>query len=223
MNYSPQERSEENLVFVQSGDTTLEGNLTTPEGATGMVLFAHGSGSSRHSPRNRFVAQALNEATLGTLLIDLLTSKEEEIDMVTRQLRFDINLLVRRLVGVIDWLDQNQSTSSLNIGLFGASTGAAAALVAAAQRPLAAKAVVSRGGRPDLAGQALVDVQAPTLLIVGGYDTQVIKLNQQAFHLLDVPKKLEIVPRATHLFEEPGALEKVSQLARDWFKKYLSA
>jgi putative phosphoribosyl transferase len=200
---------------------TIEGNLTLPEGAYGIVLFAHGSGSSRHSPRNRYVAWLLNQANLATLLVDLLTSDEETIDLRTGQLRFDIELLAERLISVTDWLMQQRDTRRLRIGYFGASTGAGAALVAAAERPDMVGAVVSRGGRPDLAGAALARVRAPTLLIVGGNDFQVIELNRAAFALLRGEKQLVIVPGATHLFEEPGALDEVARLARDWFKRYL--
>jgi dienelactone hydrolase len=186
-----------------------------------VVLFAHGSGSSRHSPRNRFVAEALREGALATLLLDLLTPEEEAIDARTRQLRFDIALLADRLVGTIDWLAQQPAARGLPVGLFGASTGGGAALVAAAERPDAVGAVVSRGGRPDLAGDALPLVQAPSLLIVGGDDEAVIGLNRRAMARMSAPVTLEIVPGATHLFEEPGALEQVARLARDWFVRYL--
>jgi dienelactone hydrolase len=187
------------------------------------VLFAHGSGSSRHSPRNRYVARALNEAKLATLLIDLLTLHEEVIDARTAQLRFDIDLLAERLVDATDWLIQFPDTKHLAIGYFGASTGAAAALAAAAVRQDAVAAIVSRGGRPDLAGPALPQVRAPTLLIVGGNDGQVIELNRQALAQLRCEKQLMIVPGATHLFEEPGALDEVARLARDWFERHLIA
>jgi dienelactone hydrolase len=213
--------SSEQLVQVITGQVTLEGNLTLPDRARGVVLFAHGSGSSRHSPRNRFVAHKMVGAGLATLLLDLLTPEEEHVDIRTRHLRFDIGLLARRLVGAVDWLRSHPALHGLAIGLFGASTGAAAALVAAAERPDAVKAVVSRGGRPDLAGAALSGVRAPTLLIVGGRDTPVIGLNQEALAQLRVEKRLEIVPGATHLFEEPGALEEVAQLAVRWFQQYL--
>jgi dienelactone hydrolase len=212
---------DEQLVQVPAGAVTLEGNLGVPAGAHGVVLFAHGSGSSRHSPRNRYVASVLREAGLATLLMDLLTADEEAIDLRTQRLRFDISLLADRLVGATDWLAQNPDTRSLNIGYFGASTGAAAALVAAAEWPDAVGAIVSRGGRPDLAGAALARVRAPTLLIVGGNDVPVIGMNQEAMAQLHVETKLEIVPRATHLFEEPGALEEVARLAREWFERYL--
>lgn len=210
------------LVQVTTGSVTLEGNLGIPEGAKGIVLFAHGSGSSRFSPRNRFVAQMLREGGLATLLIDLLTSEEEAIDMRTRHLRFDIGLLAERLSSATDWLLGQPETRDLNIGYFGSSTGAAAALVAAPERPEVVGAVVSRGGRPDLAGDALPHVKAPTLLIVGGYDTVVIDLNKQAMAQMRAETKLEIIPGAGHLFEEPGALEKVAELARQWFQRHLT-
>jgi putative phosphoribosyl transferase len=213
---------EERLVRVAAGPVTLEGNLSLPEGARGIVLFAHGSGSSRHSPRNRYVAQVLNEAKLATLMVDLLTPDEEAIDLRTAHLRFDIGLLAERLVGVTDWLTQYPDTRHLRVGYFGASTGAASALVAAAQRPDAVDAVVSRGGRPDLAGPALARVRVPTLLIVGGNDFEVIELNRKALALLRCEKRLVIVPGATHLFEESGALEEVARLAREWFERYLT-
>jgi putative phosphoribosyl transferase len=213
---------DERLVRVPVGSITLEGNLTLPEGARGVVLFAHGSGSSRHSPRNRHVARMLNEAELATLLIDLLTSQEEAIDLRTAHLRFDIGLLAERLVAVTDWLAQYPDTRHLRIGYFGASTGAAAALVAAAERPQLVGAVVSRGGRPDLAGSALARVEAPTLLIVGGNDFEVIELNRAALAQLRCEKQLVIVPGATHLFEEPGTLDEVARLAREWFEHYLT-
>jgi putative phosphoribosyl transferase len=209
------------LVRVPAGQVMLDGNLTLPEESRAVVLFAHGSGSSRHSPRNRYVARVLNEAKLATLLIDLLTLDEEVIDARTAQLRFDIELLAERLVGASDWLTQFPDTKHLQIGYFGASTGAAAALVAAAVRPDAVNAVVSRGGRPDLAGAALTHVRAPTLLIVGENDGQVIELNRAALAQLRSEKQLVIVPGATHLFEEPGALDEVARLARDWFCRHL--
>jgi dienelactone hydrolase len=201
---------------------TLEGDLSIPEGARGVVLFAHGSGSSRHSPRNRFVAEALQQAGLATLLVDLLTAEEEAVDTYTMHLRFDIELLAARLVGATDWLGRDRTTAGLPVGYFGASTGGGAALVAAARRPDRVAAVVSRGGRPDLAGAALAEVRAPTLLIVGGDDEPVIALNEKALARLAAPaKKLEIVPGATHLFEEPGKLEEVARLAADWFRRHL--
>ena len=209
---------------VQVGNNiTLEGNLNIPEYPRGVVLFAHGSGSSRHSPRNQFVAQVLHKAGFATLLIDLLTAVEEEQDWQTGHLRFNIDLLSQRVEGATNWLTVNPATANLKIGYFGASTGAAAALVAAAEHPLTVGAVVSRGGRPDLAGSALTAVQAPTLLIVGSKDTQVIELNRMALSLLKGEKQLEIIPGATHLFEEPGALEQVAQLASQWFRRYLAS
>jgi len=192
-----------------------------PPHAGGVVLFAHGSGSSRHSRRNKYVASELSAGGLGTLLIDLLTIEEEQVDMQTAHLRFDIGLLARRLLDATAWLKHDEDTRELNIGLFGASTGGAAALVAAAEWPQAIRAVVSRGGRPDLAGAALPHVHAPTLLIVGGYDEPVIALNERAYEQLQCKKGLEIVPGATHLFEEPGKLEAVARLALDWLSRYL--
>lgn len=200
----------------------LEGNLIIPEGAKGIVIFAHGSGSSRHSPRNQYIAQELQRSGIGTLLFDLLTVEEERIDMLTRNLRFDIGLLANRLVNVTTWILSNPATKDLKIGYFGASTGAAAALMAAKEHGNKIKAIVSRGGRPDLAESALIYVEAPTLLIVGGKDTQVIDLNQWAFNRMTMlDKELKIVPGATHLFEEQGTLEEVARLAMEWFKEYL--
>jgi putative phosphoribosyl transferase len=213
---------EERRIKVSSGSVVLEGNLGIPDGARGIVLFAHGSGSGRHSPRNRYVARMLRQANLATLLIDLLTAEEEAIDLQTRHLRFDIGLLAGRLVGATDWLTQNPDTRNLRVGCFGASTGAGAALVAAAERPELVGALVSRGGRPDLAGQALPRVVAPTLLIVGGNDLPVIRLNREALEQLRTEKELKIVPGATHLFEEPGTLEEVARLAAEWFVRYLN-
>ncbi|MDQ3815129.1 MAG: dienelactone hydrolase family protein [Armatimonadota bacterium] len=221
MNATSNRPNQERLVQVPAGTATLEGDLVVPEDARGVVLFAHGSGSSRHSPRNRYVAGVLQAAGLATLLIDLLTASEEAVDLRTRHLRFDIGLLAERLVGAMEWLAQEPGTRGLKIGLFGASTGGGAALVAAAQRPELAGAVVSRGGRPDLAGPALPQVQAPTLLIVGSLDTVVIEMNQQALAQLRCERDLHLVPGATHLFEEPGTLEAVAQLARDWFLRHL--
>jgi dienelactone hydrolase len=223
-------REREVRIPVESGPQTagpvhavqLEGNLTMPEGAKGIVLFAHGSGSSRFSPRNRFVARALQEAGLGTLLIDLLNPQEEAVDVRTAELRFDIPFLAKRLTEVIDWLAEEPETQNLSVGLFGASTGGGAALMAAVDRPDRVRAVVSRGGRPDLAAPVLPDVKAPTLLIVGGEDTPVIAMNQEAFDQLKGEKRLWIVPGATHLFEEPGTLEQVANLAADWFKTRLA-
>jgi dienelactone hydrolase len=197
--------------------TTLNADLAIPADAHGIVLFAHGSGSSRHSPRNQFVARVLQQSDFGTLLMDLLTEKEEAIDNRTRELRFDIGLLARRLTATIDWLSTQPSFQKLPIGIFGASTGAAAALVSAADRPEMVKSVVSRGGRPDLADTALPRVQAPTLLIVGGYDDAVQALNEQAKARMTTRVSLKIVPRASHLFEEPGALSQVADFAAGWF------
>jgi putative phosphoribosyl transferase len=199
----------------------LEGDLVVPPGASGLVLFAHGSGSSRHSSRNRYVAGELQRGGLGTLLFDLLTPAEEEVDAETAHLRFDIQLLTARLLNATEWIVRDRELGRLSIGYFGASTGAAAALSAAAVMPEVVRAVVSRGGRPDLAGDALQFVQAPTLLIVGGNDDVVIGLNQIALQQIPAEKELKIVPGATHLFEEPGALEAVAVLARDWFARYL--
>lgn len=215
-------RSRIEEVAVETGDAQLAGTLTVPEPAGGIVLFAHGSGSSRFSPRNQFVARTLHEGGLATLLFDLLSAAENVIDEQTRELRFDIALLSRRLVGVIDWLNSQQGFGDLPLGLFGASTGSAAALNAAAVRRERVKAVVSRGGRPDLASQ-LELVRAPTLLIVGGHDEPVITLNREAAARLPAEHRLEIVPGATHLFEEPGALEAVAELACGWFQRYLRA
>ena len=211
----------EQLVRVLAGSVGLEGNLSVPARATGVVLFAHGSGSSRHSPRNQYVARVLRQGGLGTLLIDLLTPVEEREDVLTARLRFDIGLLTERVVGASDWLARDPRTANLRVGYFGASTGAAAALAAAAERPEAVGAVVSRGGRPDLAIPVLPGVKAPTLLIVGERDYQVIEMNREALAHLQTEKKLEIVPGATHLFEEEGALEQVARLAREWFARYL--
>lgn len=212
----------ERTVAVRTGEVVLEGDLTLPAGATGIVLFAHGSGSSRFSPRNRFVARALNDAGLGTLLIDLLTAEEEVVDARTARLRFDIGLLAERLGGALEWLGREEATRGLPVGLFGASTGGGAALVAAANAPDAVAAVVSRGGRPDLADEALPRVRAPTLLIVGGDDAPVIEMNREAMgRMRGVDVRMEIVPGATHLFEEPGTLEEVARLASAWFVDHL--
>src|ERR1700704_2310736 len=221
MDHPAAQTVEEQFVRVPAGEVMLDGNLTLPEEARAIGLFAHGSGSSRHSPRNRYVARLLNEAKLSTLLIDLLSLDEEVIDARTAQLRFDIGLLAERLVAATDWLTQFPDTRQLRIGYFGASTGAAAALAAATVRPNVVGAVVSRGGRPDLAGAALMQVKAPTLLLVGEYDGQVIELNRHALAQMRCEKQLVIVPGATHLFEEPGALDVVAQLARDWFQRHL--
>jgi len=199
----------------------LDGDLTLPPHTRGVVLVAHGSGSSRRSPRNRLVAEVLNRNSLSTLLVDLLTADEEVRDARTRDLRFDVGLLADRLAGILDWLGGEPETAGLPVGLFGAGTGAAAALVAASQRRHIIRAVVSRGGRPDLAGAALPRVHAATLLIVGGHDKQVIALNEDAYRRLNCAKRMDIIPGATHLFEEPGALESVSRLARRWFEEYL--
>jgi dienelactone hydrolase len=203
------------------GDVTLEGDLGLPLRPKGIVLFAHGSGSGRRSPRNQYVARVLQMGGLATLLFDLLTPEEEEIDLRSGHLRFNIGLLANRVVGATDWLAGNPDTGQLKPGYFGASTGAAAALVAAAKRPEIVGAIVSRGGRPDLAGSALSRVTAPTLLIVGGNDPQVLELNRTALAALPVEKQLVIVPGATHLFEESGALEQVASLAREWFERHL--
>ena len=209
-------------VTVTAGPVGLEGDLTVPPQARGLVVFAHGSGSSRHSPRNRFVAEALHEARLATLLMDLLTEDEETEDLRTRRLRFDVGLLGERVVAALDWLGAREEVSALPIGTFGASTGAAAALIAAAQRPERVGAVVSRGGRPDLAGDALELVRAPTLLIVGDRDVTVIGMNHEAMEHLRCEVALELVSGASHLFEEPGTLERVAELAADWFARHLT-
>jgi pimeloyl-ACP methyl ester carboxylesterase len=214
--------SVDSSVIIPAGKAGLEGHLNVPASAVGIVLFAHGSGSGRFSPRNRFVAGVLRSAGLATLLLDLLTAAEEVVDEQTRQWRFDIALLAARLGAATDWVAASPATRHLSVGYFGASTGAAAALVAAAERPTVVRALVSRGGRPDLAGDALGRVRAPTLLIVGGRDTAVIALNQDALRRLAVESELTIVPGATHLFEEPGALEEVSRLAAAWFSHHLS-
>lgn len=206
-------------IPVASGQ--IRGDLGMPAAPRGLVVFAHGSGSSRLSPRNRAVAEHLRAAGLATLLIDLLTADEEAVDERTREHRFDIGLLARRLEAATDWAAADPRTRSLGLGYFGASTGAAAALVAAARRPAGVRAVVSRGGRPDLAGAALREVRAPTLLVVGGLDSVVIGMNRSALAEIPGPKRLVIVPGATHLFEEPGALERVADLARDWFTEHL--
>jgi putative phosphoribosyl transferase len=209
-------------VQIPVGSIVLEGNLTIPVNSQAVILFAHGSGSSRYSARNQYVAQVLARSGLSTLLIDLLTPNEDAIDRQTGHLRFDIGVLSLRLTAAIDWLAANPSTGNLRLGLFGASTGAGAALVAAAARPDRIGAIVSRGGRPDLAGQALQTVRAPTLLIVGGQDEAVIRLNRDAYNALRTLKAMEIVPGAGHLFEEPGTLERVAEVARGWFIQYLN-
>jgi dienelactone hydrolase len=212
----------EKTVTIPVADISLDGNLVIPERSRGLVIFAHGSGSSRHSPRNRYVASVLQEAGLATLLFDLLTTREERVDSVTSEMRFNIPFLATRLAAAVDWAAENRGTEKMNAGCFGASTGAAAALVAAAERPARVKAVVSRGGRPDLAGGALPRVKSPVLLIVGSLDTQVIELNLQAISQLTSIKEIAIVPGASHLFEEPGTLPQAAQLAARWFQKYLA-
>ena len=206
-------------VYIRSGAVQLQGDLNISAGARGVVLFAHGSGSSRHSPRNQFVARTIREAGVGTLLFDLLTAEEEAVDIHTRHLRFDIGLLADRLIDATDWI--KGEFDYLSVGYFGSSTGGGAALVAAAEVGDRVGAVVSRGGRPDLAGDALPKVKSPTLLIVGGLDYQVIKMNEAAFARMRCEKELKIVPGATHLFEEPGTLEEVARLAADWLQKHL--
>jgi dienelactone hydrolase len=210
-------------VIIKTPDAELPGDLQIPANSRGLVLFAHGSGSSRLSPRNRFVADELNKGGLATLLFDLLTPEENRIDQVTAELRFDIALLSRRLGDAVEWALGQKETDFLRIGLFGASTGAAAALNVAADKPASIAAVVSRGGRPDLAAEALARVEAPTLLIVGGLDEQVLQLNRAAAGRMTAETRLEVVAGATHLFEEAGKLEEVARLARDWFKERLSA
>jgi putative phosphoribosyl transferase len=202
---------------------SLEADFDIPEVSRGVVLFAHGSGSSRLSPRNQLVARVLHDAGLATVLVDLLTTREEQLDRRTGELRFNIVLLAARVIALTDWVAAHEPTAGLDIGLFGASTGAAAALVAAAARPSEVMAVVSRGGRPDLAGADLAAVHQPTLLLVGERDQEVIELNRRALELLPGTKRLEIIPGATHLFEEPGTLERVADLARDWFTRYLGS
>jgi putative phosphoribosyl transferase len=210
-------------VTVQLDDAALDGMLHVPDAALGLVVFAHGSGSSRFSSRNRFVARVLNDAGMATLLFDLLTADENRVDEQTREYRFDIELLARRLAGTVDWLAARRDVARLPIGLFGASTGAAAALIAAAERPDQVAAVVSRGGRPDLAERALARVRAPTLLIVGSLDGVVIDMNRSAAAALTCAHRVQIVRGATHLFEEPGKLEQVADLARDWFGEHFAA
>ncbi|MDX2008397.1 MAG: hypothetical protein SFU83_24395 [Meiothermus sp.] len=211
------------VVISLGAAVVLQGDLWVPDHARGLVLFAHGSGSSRHSPRNRLVAGRMQDAGLATLLFDLLTPAEEALDDHTCEFRFDIGLLARRLVGATDWLGSEPLVQHLEPAYFGASTGAAAALVAAAERADRVRAVVCRGGRPDLAGAALPKVKAPTLLIVGGWDGEVMELNRRALGQLQCPKKLAVVPEATHLFEEPGKLEAVAALARGWLVQHLSS
>ncbi len=211
----------ERSLQIPAGGVALDADLVVPEPAGGAVLFAHGSGSSRHSPRNRYVAGELQRSGLATVLADLLTPPEEQFDARTGQLRFDIGMLALRVTALTDWLAAHRPTAGLPVGLFGASTGAAAALVAAAERPGSVAAVVSRGGRPDLAGEYLRSVTQPTLLIVGGLDTVVIELNREAVQQLGGEARLEIIPGASHLFEEPGTLQQVARLARDWFTRHL--
>ena len=206
-------------VYIRSGAVQLQGDLNISAGARGVVLFAHGSGSSRHSPRNQFVARTIREAGVGTLLFDLLTAEEEAVYIHTRHLRFDIGLLADRLIDATDWI--KGEFDYLSVGYFGSSTGGGAALVAAAEVGDRVGAVVSRGGRPDLAGDALPKVKSPTLLIVGGLDYQVIEMNEAAFARMRCEKELKIVPGATHLFEESGTLEEVARLAADWFGRHL--
>lgn len=208
-------------VKIPSGGKTLTGDLHMTEKTGAVILFAHGSGSGRHSPRNRKVAQTINDAGMGTLLFDLLTEEEEAVDVLTGEFRFDISLLTGRLLDATAWLREQPGTCRLAIGYFGASTGAAAALAAASQKPTETGAIVSRGGRPDMAEPGLERVQAPTLLIVGGNDPEVLELNRKAYQRIRAPKELAVVPGATHLFEEPGALERVARLASDWFLRFL--
>jgi dienelactone hydrolase len=221
MNVTSESKIQEQLVSIPAGSAILKGILAIPQKARGIVLFAHGSGSTRLSPRNQYVAKLLQEEGLATLLFDLLTPSEQAIDLRTMNIRFDLGLLAERLVSATDWLTEQELTRHLRVGYFGASTGGGAALLAATERPESVVAIVSRGGRPDLAGTALTRVQAPTLLIVGEYDLPVIRLNQEALALLDVDKQLKIVAGATHLFDEPGTLEEVAGLAGQWFKRYL--
>jgi putative phosphoribosyl transferase len=209
-------------VEIPQGDVAVQGDLALAEDSRAVVVFAHGSGSSRHSPRNRQVANRLQRDGLGTLLLDLLTEQEEAADLRTGELRFDIGLLADRLVGAVAWLDRQPDLKHLGVGYFGASTGAAAALVAAARQGSRISAIVSRGGRPDLAGDALAEVRAPTLLIVGGRDETVLTLNRQASALMRCEHRIEVVPGATHLFEEPSALDQVATLATDWFTRHLA-
>jgi putative phosphoribosyl transferase len=211
----------EETVKISSGDVAILGNLSIPQNATGIVVFAHGSGSSRLSPRNIKVARRINEVGMATLLIDLLTEEEEAADMYSGEYRFNIDMLAQRLADATEWITNNPTTKKLMVGYFGASTGAAAALIASTKLTEFVKAVVSRGGRPDLAGAYLPSVKAPTLLIVGGDDTQVIELNKEAKRHITAPTKIAIVPGATHLFEEPGKLDQVAKLAIDWFSQYL--
>jgi len=211
------------LVRVSVDGTAVEANLSVPEEAEGVVLFAHGTGSSRHSPRNNFVGRELRQGGLATLLIDLLTPQEKEVDRRTRRIRFDIDRLASRVTGAVDWLHEQPKTGELHVGVFGSSTGAAGALIAAFRRPDVVEAVVSRGGRVDMAEAVLDQVEAPSLFIVGGNDTQVLDLNRQALAQLETEKKLEVIAGAGHLFEEPGALDQVARLACEWFQRHLTA
>lgn len=213
---------QENEVKIPFGSVVLNGNLNLPSEAKGVVLFAHGSGSGRFSPRNQYVAKEFNKAKIGTLLFDLLTRDEEEEDIETAEYRFNIGLLAKRLIGATEWLKKDPLTCNCSFGYFGASTGAAAALIAAAKLPNDVAVVVSRGGRPDLAADYLSQVRAPTLLLVGGSDVEVIELNRQALEQMTSVKKLVVVPGATHLFEEPGALEEVAKFSMSWFLRYLA-
>ncbi len=212
---------QETTVRIPVGSVVVEGTLNVPSSARGVVLFAHGSGSSRFSPRNRYVAKFFNAQKIATLLFDLLTNEEDQEDLVTAEYRFNINLLAERLIGATEWLKKDPLTKNCSFGYFGASTGAAAALIAAAKLPNDIATVVSRGGRPDLAANYLPKVVAPTLLLVGGLDTEVIELNRQAMAQMSAEKKLVIIPGATHLFEEPGKLEEVAKISADWFLRYL--
>jgi len=212
----------EELVKITFDSDTIEGDLTIPKDTPGIVLFAHGAGSSRHSKRNNFVADQLQQAGLATLLIDLLTPEEKKIDQQTREIRFDIDRLAKRVTGTVDWLSENNHTKTLKIGVFGSSTGAAGALIAAARRPEKVQTAVSRGGRVDMAEDYFQDVTVPVLCIVGGRDYQVLSLNRQAIDKMDTETELEIVEGAGHLFEAPGALEEVARIAREWFVDYLS-
>lgn len=220
---SSQTPGTERRVEIPADGVVLDADFVVPPDVRGLVVFAHGSGSSRHSPRNRFVAEELRRGGLGTLLLDLLTEREEAIDQRTGEPRFDVRLLADRLTSAIDWVTTEAAMAGLPVGIFGASTGAAAAIMAATRRPRVVRAVVSRGGRPDLARAELAAPTAPTLLIVGGADPQVLQLNREALELIQAEKKLEVVEGATHLFEEPGALDRVATLARDWFTTHLAA
>lgn len=211
------------LVHVSVDSVVVEGDLAVPKGAEGIVLFAHGTGSSRHSPRNNFVARELRDGGLATLLIDLLTEEEKELDRRTRRIRFDVGRLAGRVVEALDWLVRQPETENLSIGVFGSSTGAAAGAMAATERPDVVQAVVSRGGRVDMAQGVLDQLRVPTLFIVGGKDLQVLDLNRQAFAQLVTERRLEVIPGAGHLFEEPGALEEVARLAREWFERHLDS